>query len=107
MSLQRRSGKGNDTVLNTDLAITGHVASFVVPRPTGAASAVIGAFTLCLFLSVFPNLDHALVVTVHAVDALTSLCKDEFVDAAMADFALEAVSVIRVVSGHDRLVEDG
>ena len=94
-------------MLNTDLIITGRVTTFVVSRPTGTASTVVGAFTLCLFLSVFPNLDHALVVAVHAVDALASLCKDKFINAAMADFALEAVSVIGVVSGHDCLVEDG
>lgn len=53
------------------------------------------------------NLCHAFVVTVHAIYAVTGLCEDEFVDSVVANLALEAVGVIRVVARHDCLVEDG
>ena len=53
------------------------------------------------------NFCHAFVVTVHTVYAVTCLCKDQLVDSVVADFALEAMGMIRVVTGHDRLVEDG
>jgi len=56
---------------------------------------------------VFAYLDHAFIVAVHAVDSLAGLCENEFIDAVAADFTLEAVSMIRVVAGHDSFVEDG
>lgn len=40
------------------------------------------------------NLDHTLVVAVHAVDSLTSLCEDELIDLGLANLALEAVGMV-------------
>lgn len=54
-----------------------------------------------------PYFNHPLIVAVHAVDALTGLCEDEFVDPVLTHFALEAVSMVRVVAGHDGFIEDG
>jgi hypothetical protein len=54
----------------------------------------------------FANLDHSLIVTVHAVNALASLGKHKFVNLGFADFTLETVGVIGVVACHDSLVED-
>ena len=48
----------------------------------------------------------SLVVAVHAVYAAARLREHELVDAVLADLALEAVRVVRVVARHDRLVED-
>ena len=45
-------------------------------------------------------------MAVHAVDARARLGEHELVDALLADLALEAVRVVRVVARHDRLVED-
>lgn len=53
------------------------------------------------------NLCHALIMAVHTVYAVTGFGKDQLVYAVVADFALEAVGVIRVVSCHDGFVEDG
>lgn len=53
------------------------------------------------------NLGHAGVVAGHAVNSLACFGEDEFVDAIMAYFALEAVGMVRVVAGHDGFVEDG
>lgn len=50
---------------------------------------------------------HPLVVTVHAVYALTCFGKYEFVDPISADFALETVRVVGVVAGHDSFVKNG
>ena len=50
---------------------------------------------------------HTLVVAVHAVDALTRLREDQFVDSVLAHLALETMSVVRVVTSHDSFVEDG
>lgn len=55
----------------------------------------------------FSNFNHAFVMTIHAIYALTCLGKDEFVDTVAADFALEAMSMIRIVTGHDSFVENG
>ena len=53
------------------------------------------------------DLCHAIVVAVHAVYAVCCFGEYELVDAVMADLALEAVSVVRVIAGHDCLVKDG
>ena len=47
-----------------------------------------------------------LAVTRHTVYALTGLGKYELLYALLADLAIEAVGVVRVVARHDRLVED-
>ena len=54
-----------------------------------------------------PDFDHALAMTVHAVDPLARLCEDQFVYAVLTDLTIETVGVIRVVSCHDSLVKDG
>lgn len=46
-------------------------------------------------------------MTTHTINSLTGLGKDELVNAVAADLALEAMSMIRVVTCHDSLVEDG
>lgn len=53
------------------------------------------------------DLCHAIVVAVHAVYAVACFCKNELVDTVVADLALEAVGVVRVVASHDCLIEDG
>jgi hypothetical protein len=78
-----------------------------VPRITFAGAGVGSLFLLSLTLCMTTNFCHALVMTVHAVYAMTRLGKDELVDSVVADFALEAVCVIGVVSGHDCFVENG
>ena len=50
---------------------------------------------------------HPLVVTIHAVYALTGFGKYEFVDPISANFAFETVRVVRVVAGHDSFVKNG
>ena len=50
---------------------------------------------------------YPLVVTVHTVYSLARFGKYEFVDPISADFALETVRVVRVVTGHDSFVKDG
>jgi hypothetical protein len=55
---------------------------------------------------VFSYFNHAFVVAIHAVYALTCLSEDEFVDTVVADLALEAVCMIGIVTGHDSLVEN-
>jgi len=50
---------------------------------------------------------YPLVVTVHAVYSLACFGKYEFVDPISADFALEAMRVVRVVTGHDSFVKNG
>jgi hypothetical protein len=50
---------------------------------------------------------YPLIMTVHAVYALTGLGKYEFVNPISADFALETVRVVRVVAGHDSFVKNG
>ena len=82
-------------------------ASIAVARLGGRAPAIHGLFTLSLLLGVLSYSYHAFVVAVHAVDALAGFGKDKLVDALLADLAFEAVGVVRVVAGHDRLVEDG
>ena len=46
-------------------------------------------------------------VAFHTVEPLRGFREHELVDAVLADLALEAVRVVRIVAGHDRLVEDG
>lgn len=50
---------------------------------------------------------YALVVAVHAINAVTCLGEHKLVDAIMTCSAFEAVRVVAVVAGHDSLVEDG
>ena len=54
-----------------------------------------------------PTPRHALIMAIHAIDALARLGEHELVDAVLADLALEAMGVIGVVAGHDGLVKDG
>ena len=49
----------------------------------------------------------ALVVTVHTIYSLTCLSKDKFVYPVAANFAFEAMGMIRVIAGHNGFVEDG
>jgi len=68
----------------------------------------VGSFLLLpLTLCMTADLCHALVMAAHAVNAVTGLGKDELVDSVVADFALEAVGVVGVVSRHDCFVENG
>lgn len=46
-------------------------------------------------------------MAVHTVYAVTGFSKDQLVYSIVANFALEAVCVVRVVSCHDGFVEDG
>ena len=66
-----------------------------------------GTLSLGLLLGMLANFDHAFVVTFHAIYAVAGFGKHELVDAVLADLALEAVGVIRVVAGHDGLVKNG
>ena len=50
---------------------------------------------------------NTLVVTVHAIYAVMGLREHELVDAIATRLALEAMSVVRVVTGHDSFVQDG
>ena len=54
-----------------------------------------------------PTSRYPLIMTVHAVDALTCLGKYEFVDPISANLALETMGVVRVVTGHDSFVKNG
>lgn len=49
---------------------------------------------------------NALIMAVHAVDALAGLGENELVNPILADLALEAVGMIRVFTSHDSLIED-
>lgn len=49
---------------------------------------------------------YPLVVTVHAIDALTCFGKYKFVNPISANLALEAVGVVGVVPGHDGFVKN-
>lgn len=42
----------------------------------------------------FSYLDHTFVVTIHAVNALTSLGEDKFINAIGTNFALEAMRMV-------------
>lgn len=46
-------------------------------------------------------------MALHAVYALAGFCKDKLIDSVLADFTLEAMGVVRVVTSHDSLVEYG
>ena len=43
----------------------------------------------------------------HTIDALAGLGEHQFLNALLADLAVEAMGMVRIVAGHDRLVEDG
>lgn len=99
-STKKKRGEGRD--------------AYGVVREAGIAAAGGGggagggySFLFSLALCMATNFGHAIVVAVHAVNAVTCLCEDELVDSVVADLALEAVGVIRVIAGHDGLVEDG
>lgn len=77
--------------------------TFAGKRGGGVGSFDLLPLTLCMTA----DFCHPLVMAVHAVNAVTGLGKDELVDSVAADLALEAVGMIRVVSSHDRLVENG
>ena len=65
------------------------------------------ALTLPLFLSKMPaTARDAFVMTVHAVEALTGLSKNELDDTVFAASACEALGVERVISGHNRFIEN-
>jgi hypothetical protein len=51
------------------------------------------------------DFDHTLAVTVHAIYTLRGFREHEFVDPVLAVLALEAMGVIIVITGHDRLVQ--
>jgi len=55
---------------------------------------------------VFPDFDHAVVVTLHAIYALTGLGKDKLVNAALTNLTFETVGVIRIVPSHDCLIQN-
>jgi hypothetical protein len=46
-------------------------------------------------------------MAVHAVNSLRSLGEYEFINTALADFALEAMGMVGIITGHDGLVENG
>jgi hypothetical protein len=86
------SGHG---VLSTHRDILVMGATIAVARLGGGAPcSVHSPFPLSLLLGVFPYSYHTVVMTVHAVDALTGFGKDKLVDAILADLAFEAVGVI-------------
>jgi hypothetical protein len=89
--------------METEATYLKTLASVAVPGTCGPVDACL--FSLRFLLGVLSYLDHAFVVALHAVDALAGLCKDELVDAILADLALEAVCMVRIVTGHDRLVK--
>ena len=45
-------------------------------------------------------------MAIHAVYTLARLGKDKFINACFAHFTLEAMRMIRVISGHDSLVKN-
>ena len=49
----------------------------------------------------------ALVMAIHAINALTRLGENELVDPVLADLAFEAVGMVGIVTGHDSFVENG
>ncbi len=81
------------------------VSSFT--RTRAATACCSSPFSLSLFLSVSPNFDHTFTVTIHAIDSLTRLGEDELVDTVLAYFTLETVGMVRVVTSHNGLVENG
>lgn len=54
----------------------------------------------------FSEVDHPFVVAVHAVYALSGFGEYKFINTALANLAFETMSMIRVVSGHDGLVQN-
>lgn len=81
------------------------LSSTAFPR-LGRATTTLRSLSLGLLLGMLAYPDHAFVMAFHAVNPVTGLGEDKFVDAILAHFALEAVGVIRVVASHDGLVED-
>jgi hypothetical protein len=59
---------------------------------------------LPFLLRMSPNLCHALIMAIHAINTLARLGKDKFIDTCFAHFTLEAMGMIRIISGHDGLV---
>jgi hypothetical protein len=53
------------------------------------------------------DFDHTITVAVHTVDPLTGLGENELVYPVLANLTFKAMSVVRVVSCHDSLVENG
>lgn len=76
----------------------------IVSVPRSRTSRPSDSLALCLPLVVLSNSSHALVVAVHAIYALTCFGEYQLVDAIFADFALETMSMVGVVAGHDSLV---
>lgn len=64
------------------------------------------SLSLCFSFVVFPNLDHTLVMAIHAIYTLAGFGKDQLVNAVFADFAFETVGMIGIIAGHDSFVED-
>ena len=83
------------------------VSGLCVASPRRPAGSGTSALSLRLFLCVFPDLNHTIVMAVHTIYALFGLCKDEIIDPVLADLAFEAVGVVRIVASHDSLVQDG
>lgn len=80
------------------------LSSIAFPRFCGTATT--SSILLSFLLSVISDLDHAFVVTVHAIDSLTSFGKNKFVDSVLANFAFEAVRVIGIVASHYCLIQN-
>jgi hypothetical protein len=53
-----------------------------------------------------PYLCHAIIMAVHTVYPLARLGENKFVDPRFAHFTFKTVGMIRVVPGHDGLIED-
>jgi hypothetical protein len=86
------------------------IASVALPLPLPGVCGSRPAcclFPLCFLLGVLSYLDHPFIMALHAIDALARLRKDKFVDTILADLALEAVRMVRIVTGHDCLVKNG
>lgn len=63
-------------------------------------------FVLAL-LCVSSTACDALIMTGHAIDPLSGLCKDQFANVATASLACEARRVVGFVPGHDSLMGYG
>lgn len=81
------------------------ISSLSISRPGGPTATV--ALTLGLFLSIFSNFDHTVIVAPHAIYTLASLCKDKLVDSVLAYFTFEAMGMVRIVASHDSFIENG
>ena len=66
------------------------------------------ATSLCTFMfGMLTATGNTLVVTLHAVDALAGLCKDELLDLCVAGAASKASGMVGLVAGHDGFLHDG